>query len=258
MKSKNYSSQQFVLEIQKRLGVLHTVDNNFTIGKNKLIFKLNNNDVVITKNREKTTGERKTFCEYLDMLPYVIKHKPGDKYQEEDVEKLTYELEKYAMTDLLKLSERYCICNKYHYLKNGLIPLFQDIKEENAQEFILDYLVNEASDPKSLSNSISKENIHVMLFTALIGNKKNLIYALIKPFSLEIYIIDNIKDTDIISLAKYNDNEIKMFEFVYEEYNETNLANAISKILKGYDKIIVCSGKITEYINKEKNEENLD
>lgn len=252
MEPKIYSGKELVLEAQKRLALMHNVEHNYVVGKNKIIFKLNGSDVYVLKHREKTTGAVKTTVECDYCFPTVLYQDSKDMFSEEDLEKTVVALDRYFINEVLGLSPKLAICNPYYYLKEGLKPFFRS-SDEYEEDFILHYLASEADCAESMNSALPDKNSIILLFLADSPEGKKLIMVDIGDFGLTILIFDT--DGQELSIPDEDDEIIE----VALPYAETpDLALAIEGILTGYDNIRMCSAKITPYLEPEKQEEETE
>ena len=245
METNFYSNRELALSAQERLALMHSVEHSFTVGKNKIVFKLNGSEVFIYRDHEKTTDTTKSIVECDNYFPLPLYQNKKEQFTELDLEKLVATLDRYFINEVLGLSPKLAICNPYHYVRKGLVPFFPDIAD--AEEFILQYMAAEAGSAESMNSALPDKNSIIFLFMADTSDGQKLIIADVDDYELRI---------DIFSYDGSQPCDPDHDGFVVEEYalsyaETPDLALAVSTILEGYSNIRLCNAKLTSYIEPE-------
>lgn len=222
----NYSFQQFGQSLLDRLGFIHNVSDTFETGKNKLVFTINNHEVIISKDKEKLTGERKTIVECDEMFPCVFNNEFNKKYSQKEVDIVVNALDEYFLKDILEFKNS--ICNAAHYLKNGLLPFYnKEPNDKEGKQEIIDMICGKIfAMQEDLTFYFVGRNVSTNVYDKLFIIKH-------LPLELQIYIV-NYVDNKNFGIDD-NDENIKQISIQYSLHND-NLYSTIKKIIKTHDK----------------------
>lgn len=237
---------------QERLSLLHSVENSFTIGKNKVIFKLNGSDVFIYKHKEKTTDAVKTTVECDYCFPLVLYQNEKEMFTEHDLEQMVVRLDRYFINEVIGKSPKLALCNPYHYVKTGLLPFFEEL--DDAEEFILYYMAHEADCEESMNSALPDKNSILFLFLADAAAGQKLVVVDVDDFELRISLYDY--DDGIILDPDQDDDTIAEFVFPYSE--TPDLALAVSTVLEGLSNIRMQNAELEPYVAPEIPQEEED
>lgn len=245
-KKQIYSLSDFVKEVTRRLSYLYEVDATCKVGKNKVSFVVEGNEVLIEKNRDKDTNQKKVIITYTEMFPYAFYTDDEDfnTYSEKEVIGVVNGIDMFYTEKLGLDPVKQCICSRYEALKWALLPCFiTDFTNKNqvkmAQEEILGLLSYEALHQKDTNC----ENL-LFYFTAQdvdtdLENKVFLFSAGIDKLTL--YLLDY---TD--GVLEDNVEKIKSIEFEYGKYPGKSMLTAAKKHLKNHYNFRMCSVKFNE------------
>lgn len=245
METDFYSNRELALAAQERLALMHNVEHSYTVGKNKIVFKLNGSDVFIYRDYEKTTGFTKSIVECDNCFPLPLFQNKKEQFTELDLEKLVVTLDRYFINEVLGLSPKLAICNSYHYLKKGLVPFFPDLAD--AEDFVLQYMAAEADSAESMNSALPDKNSIIFLFLADTADGQKLIVADADDFELRIDMFRY--DDGYPYNPDYDGNVIEEYVLSYAE--TPDLALAVATVLEGCSNIRLCSAKLSPYIEPE-------
>lgn len=232
-----------VAAAQERLKLLHHVLPGFTVGKNKLVFEMDNHKVIVFHDSDKVLKTRKTIVEVEDSFcsPIILNQDEKERFVESDIEKLVCGLDSYFLDEVLGMPKM-AFCNRFYFAKD-VFPALLGITEED----FLYYLAYEAGDSESMNADLAGNDLIIFLKGCSEAGLSKIFMFILSDYELKVTVFDG--DLTELPPKNHDGKEPALETIVYSDHAD-DLLNAVNSIIGGYgtfDGFSLMHGKIQPY-----------